>query len=100
MRRKVHGTVSGIYMYSAALRERPKRRTRVCDTALRPTKRVFRVFAVGAIRLNPRSITPLASMRASARRGLSDYLQRQSDNESMGAYSAYVVNPGAAGTLD
>ena len=67
MRRKVRGTVSGIYMYSAALGvlKTPSRLHVLCFGSA--TKRVFAFCQMGAIRLNPRSITSLASMRAPAR---------------------------------
>ena len=44
MRRKVRGTVSGIYMYSAALRRGSKRRHGSTALACLATKRVLRVF--------------------------------------------------------
>ena len=44
MRRKVRGTVSGIYMCSAALRRGSKRRPGSTAAACLATKRVLRVF--------------------------------------------------------
>ena len=48
MRRKVRGTVSGIYMCSAALGECRKRRHGSTAAACLATKRVFRVFFLAA----------------------------------------------------
>ena len=61
MRRKVRGTVSGIYMYSAALGECVlKTPSRLHGARGLETKRVSRFLQACAIRLNRRSITPLA----------------------------------------